>query len=343
MKLTIMGSILAAAAALMIAGCGGSSSTAPSQNAAPIANAGNAQSVVAGATVNLSASGSSDPNGDPLTYSWALSSVPTGSAATLTGLTSASPSFVPDRVGTYVATLIVNDGKMNSTPVTVTITAGTVVGFDSLTPLPPNMPSISIQASYTPAPLVSLGDTITLKPGSPHTLNNISVAMSSWACQTGGWSTNDCVSSPGSVFSVPITLKVYDSNGNLLATQTPTFSIPYRPSADPACTGANAGKWQASNGTCYNGFASEITFDLASLKVTLPGDAFSYVVSYNTDTHGAMPTGVTGPVDSLNIGVYNLPATPSVGSETNPGYLLWNGASVSEGAGIMAQVQLTGP
>ena len=173
MRLTIMGSILAAAAALMIAGCGGGGSTAPSQNAAlvqnaaPVANAGNAESVVAGATATLSASGSSDSNGDPLTYSWALSSVPAGSAATLTGLTSASPTFVADLVGTYVATLIVNDGKMDSTPATVTITAGTVVGFDSLTPLPPNMPSIGIQASYSPVPLASLGDTIALKPGSP--------------------------------------------------------------------------------------------------------------------------------------------------------------------------------
>ncbi|MEO7129415.1 MAG: hypothetical protein ABI040_11240, partial [Rhodoferax sp.] len=194
------------------------------------------------------------------------------------------------------------------------------------------MPSIGIQASYNPAPLVSLGDTIALKPGSPHTLNNISIAMSSWACQTGGWSTNDCVSALNSAFSVPITLNIYDSNGNLIATQTPTFSIPYRPSADSTCMGSDAGKWKAPNGTCYNGFASKITFDLSALKVTLQGDNFSYDVSYNTQTHGVAPTNdPSGPYNSLNIGVYALPATPSIGSETNPGYLLWNGASVNEG------------
>ncbi|MEO6972992.1 MAG: hypothetical protein ABI135_06205 [Rhodoferax sp.] len=168
--------------------------------------------------------------------------------------------------------------------------------------------------------------------------------MSSWACQTGGWSTHDCVSTPNSAFDVPITLNVYDSNGILIATQTPTFSMPYRPSADPTCTGADIGKWKASNGTCYNGFASEITFDLAALKVTLPGDNFSYDVSYNTQTHGAAPTGdPSGPYNSLNIGVYALPAIPAIGSQTNPGYLLWNGVPVNEGYGIMAQVQLTAP
>ena len=99
--------------------------TASTANAAPIANAGVAQSVVTGAVVTLNGSISSDANGDTLTYAWALTSKPAGSLATLSSPTSAKPTFTADIAGTFVASLIVNDGKVNSTAVTVAITAAT--------------------------------------------------------------------------------------------------------------------------------------------------------------------------------------------------------------------------
>lgn len=309
-------------------------------NAAPIANAGSAQSVVAGSSVTLNGSGSSDANGDALTYSWTLSSKPTGSAASLSGATTASPTFTADAAGTYVATLMVNDGKVDSAPMTVAITAQTVIGFEAIAPLPPNMPSYGFEA----VSLTSLGDRIALKPGSPRTLHSINVAMSSWACQTGSWNLFNCASSPNATFPHPITITIYNGSGTLLATRTQTFSIPYRPSADPTCVGADAGKWKAANGTCYNGFASTITFDLRSLNVTLPDDVLAYDVSYNTRTHGPAPLGVTGPYDSLNVGVYASPATtPSVGSDLEPGFLRWNGTLQMQGYGIMAQVVVVAP
>ncbi len=311
--------------------------TAAVANAAPIANAGAAQSVVAGSSVTLIGSGSSDANGDALSYSWTLSSKPIGSAASLSGATTSSPTFTADAAGTYVATLIVNDGKVDSAPTTVAVTAQTVLGFDSLSPLPPNMPSYGFEA----VSLTSLGDRIALKPGSPRTLHSITVAMSSWACQTGAWFTADCASAPNAMFNHPITITIYNSSGNLLATLTRTFSIPYRPSSDPTCTG---GRWKAANGTCYNGFASTVTFDLRSLNVMLPDDVLAFDVSYNTRTHGPVPIGVTGPYDSLNVGVYDSAATtPSVGSDVEPGVLRWNGTPQVEGYGIMAQVVVAAP
>jgi hypothetical protein len=93
---------------------------------APVANAGANQLVMVGATVTLNGSGSSDSNGNPLTYSWTLLTRPTGSAATLSGANTAMPTFVADVAGAYVAQLIVNDGVTNSAPATVTVTTNTL-------------------------------------------------------------------------------------------------------------------------------------------------------------------------------------------------------------------------
>ena len=97
-----------------------------SANADPIANAGNNQNVTVGTAVTLDGTNSSDANRDPLTYRWVLMSKPTGSAAVLTNPTSAKPMFVADLVGTYVSTLIVNDGRVDSTTVATTVTATVV-------------------------------------------------------------------------------------------------------------------------------------------------------------------------------------------------------------------------
>ena len=92
-------------------------------NAAPVANAGAAQNVVTGAVVTLDGSTSSDANGDTLTYNWSLTSKPTGSSAALSTATSARPTFTADVEGTYVASLVVNDGQLNSNIATVSVTA----------------------------------------------------------------------------------------------------------------------------------------------------------------------------------------------------------------------------
>ena len=119
--------ICVAALAVALTACGGGGSggdtSAPTTNSAPTANAGASQNVTTATLITLNGSASSDSNGDSLTYSWSLTSKPAGSAATLLGATSAAPTFTADAAGIYVASLVVNDGKVSSTSSTVTVTA----------------------------------------------------------------------------------------------------------------------------------------------------------------------------------------------------------------------------
>ena len=99
--------------------------TATVANAVPVANAGVNQNVVIGATVTLDGTTSSDANNDSLSYKWVLQSKPANSVATLTAATSAKPTFKADLSGTYVATLVVSDGKASSELAAVSILAST--------------------------------------------------------------------------------------------------------------------------------------------------------------------------------------------------------------------------
>ena len=79
-------------------------------NSKPIADAGADQAIsLIGETVHLDGHTSYDPDGDPLTYLWTLTQKPAGSVATLSSASSSTPTFVADKNGTYVATLVVTD------------------------------------------------------------------------------------------------------------------------------------------------------------------------------------------------------------------------------------------
>src|SRR4029079_6489083 len=95
--------------------------TVTDDNCPPIADAGADQKVTTGQLVTLTGAGSTDPNDDPLTYSWRFQSKPDGSSATLAAATTVSPTFTPDRAGLYVLSLTVSDGRLTSAPDTVVI------------------------------------------------------------------------------------------------------------------------------------------------------------------------------------------------------------------------------
>jgi formylglycine-generating enzyme required for sulfatase activity len=86
-------------------------------NYPPEAAAGPDQSANVGSIVQLGGGGSSDPDADALTYGW---TAPSG--ITLSDATAARPSFAASAAGTYSIVLVVNDGKVDSAPDTVSVT-----------------------------------------------------------------------------------------------------------------------------------------------------------------------------------------------------------------------------
>lgn len=91
-------------------------------NVRPVANAGTSLSAEVFQAVTLNGSGSTDANSDPLTYTWVLAA-PQGSRATIADSTAIITTLVPDREGSYVIQLIVDDGFEVSEPSAIEIEA----------------------------------------------------------------------------------------------------------------------------------------------------------------------------------------------------------------------------
>ena len=153
--------------ALLLAACGSNH-----RNSAPVADAGpdQASNVQMGDTVILDGSASSDPDGNALSYLWSFQSLPSGSAVTLSDPTSAKPSFVADKAGTYTASLTVNNGTTDSTPDTVSV--GVVVPPPKVTITVPQ--NLSVVTATTVAVTGTVDD-----PDATLTVNGIAVANNS--------------------------------------------------------------------------------------------------------------------------------------------------------------------
>jgi hypothetical protein len=132
--LRLLGIIFCIFGAISLAGCGGGGDSGGGGseegagnssvgNSSPIANAGSDQIISTGSLITLDGSGSSDADGDTLSYRWSFTSKPDGSNAALSDTSTVYPTFTPDVSGTYVVQLIVNDGLVDSSPDTVTIMA----------------------------------------------------------------------------------------------------------------------------------------------------------------------------------------------------------------------------
>jgi hypothetical protein len=216
-----------------------------------------------------------------------------------------------------------------------TATARTPIYDNIPAPLPGNVPSVGFEATSAS----EFGGQVQFD-GVVRSHPLVRVALSSFGCQSGHWYSGDCSTTPGSKFSEPITVNVYnvgagDEPGNLIGAVTHTFDMPYRPSANyNHCTGPDAGKWfQASSNTCNNGKLFAKNVSLGSLD--LPDKAI-VSVAYNTTHYGYVPIGEAAPCytspggcgyDALNVGT-NAP--PTVGSDPLPDDAYFNSSSGSQ-------------
>ena len=66
-------------------------------NSAPIANAGPNQTTVLGRTVQLNGSGSTDIDGQALTFIWSILTAPAGSTAALSNPSAVAPTITIDK------------------------------------------------------------------------------------------------------------------------------------------------------------------------------------------------------------------------------------------------------
>ncbi|MBI2375183.1 MAG: hypothetical protein HYV07_14400 [Deltaproteobacteria bacterium] len=84
-------------------------------NRPPVARAGDDVSGTVGVAVALDGSGSTDPDGDPLTHHWSLTSAPAGSLSTIANDRGEATQLTPDRAGNFEIMLEVFDGTETAT------------------------------------------------------------------------------------------------------------------------------------------------------------------------------------------------------------------------------------
>jgi YD repeat-containing protein len=200
------------------------------ENSRPIANAGPDQSVRVGTLVMLNGGGSTDVDGDPLTYTWQLASVPPGSGATLGNPDTVNPTLLIDQPGSYLIALTVSDGKVPSLPDTVAVTTE-------------NSPPV---ANPGPNQSIPLGATITLNgshssdvdgnpltfrwsllarpPGSAAVLSNPNTVTPSFNADAPGTYVAQLIVNDGTVDSAPASVTLTTANAAPIANAGPDQS-----------------------------------------------------------------------------------------------------------------------
>ena len=200
-------------------------STDGAANTPPVANAGINQAVQAGSLVQLNGAGSTDVDGDPLTYHWLLINTPTNSIAELSSLTAVNPTFTPDRAGAYIVQLIVNDGTIDSDPVTVVITASTqAIGAPSANAGPNQTVQHGAQVTLSGSgvdpqdlPLTYKWYLISTPPGSTAVLSDVGILNPTFVADKPGAYVAQLIVSNATLSSAPSTVTITTKNTAPLA------------------------------------------------------------------------------------------------------------------------------
>ena len=190
--------------------------TAAAPNRPPVAAAGPAQSVATAATVTLDGSASSDPDSDPLSFTWTLTSRPANSSATLSNTKTVTPTFVPDQAGIYTFTLTVTDTKGVTSPASgVAITAVALNHSPVIVSNPNTLASVGQLYSYAVRALdQDSGDIVTFSL--PLALAGMTINASTGLIQ---WTPANAQAGPQNV-----TVRVQDQGG-FFSTQSFTIEV----------------------------------------------------------------------------------------------------------------------
>ena len=200
-------------------------------NSVPIADAGPNERRLVGSTVTLDGSESYDPDGDALTFAWTFVSVPQGSVAALSDGATASPSFIIDIPGDYVAQLIVNDGEADSAPDTVTVST------ENSPPVADAGPDQTLRVTQTAMldgsgssdadgdDLIYIWSFVSIPATSAATLSNADSVSPSFVIDVPGDYTVQLVVEDGKVDSEPDTVVIHTENTPPVADAGPDQSL----------------------------------------------------------------------------------------------------------------------
>lgn len=159
-------------------------------NLAPTVDAGDDRSTTVGTNVTVTAT-ASDPDGDPVSFSWTVQSRPSGSNASLSNASTASASITPDVAGTYVLRVTVTDGNGGSATDDVQITA-TAPPSGGVTADAGSDQTGAVDATVTLDGSGSTGSNLTYSwrfvstPGSTPSINNATSARASFVPRAAG-------------------------------------------------------------------------------------------------------------------------------------------------------------
>lgn len=201
--------------------------SSPPANNKPVANAGNDTTAIIGQQVQLSGAASYDSDGDLLSFHWRFISLPNGSGAILSDASVINPVFIIDRAGDYLLELVVNDGKVDSTPATIRVSTenstpianagsdqtgviGQLVTLDGTG-------SSDIDGN----PLSYVWSILSIPAGSNATLNDINALQPTFSIDVGGSYQFQLIVNDGSVDSLPDSVTVTTENSPPVANAGP--------------------------------------------------------------------------------------------------------------------------